>query len=316
MPGFDVVVVGSFMQDLVARVPHWPRPGETVLASEFGLFQGGKGGNQAIAAARAGARVAMIGRLGADVFGDSCLRNLAAEGIADGGIVRDGEEGTGIAIPILNPLGENMIIVAPRANMRLSVDDVQAAAGVIGAGRVLLLQMETPLAASLAAARLARAAGAAVVWNVAPAAPLPHNAFALCTVMVVNEGEAATLTGADTSSFEGCRAAARAFRERGAGSAIVTLGAGGVLWADAAGEGSLPAHTVKVVDSTGAGDAFCGALAAALARGEPLARVIASGNAAGALAVGKLGAAASLPRADEIAALLAETGMNESGRYT
>jgi ribokinase len=312
VPAFDVVVVGSFMTDLVARVPHWPRPGESVFATEFGIFRGGKGCNQAIAAARCGARVAMLGRLGADAYGDDFLTALAEEGIADAGIVRDAEEGTGLALPILDPSGENMIVVAPRANMRLRSEDVAATAGTLHGARVLLLQMEVPAEASLAAARIVRAGGGTVIWNVAPAVPPPAEAFALSDAIVVNEAEAAALCDIETHDLAGCAAAASAITARGCRTAIVTLGAAGVLYTSvlSASNGSvryLPGHPVPVVDTTGAGDAFCGALAAALARDQPLEVAIATGNAAGALAVGRIGAAPSLPRAAAIAALLRQS---------
>lgn len=303
MTAFDVAVVGSFMTDLVARVPHWPRPGESVFASEFGIFRGGKGCNQAIAAARAGAQVAMLGRLGADAYGDDFLAALAEEGIANAGIVRDAQVGTGIAVPILDPTGENMIVVAPRANMRLRPEDVTAAGEALRAARVLLLQMEVPVDASLTAARLVRMAGGIVVWNIAPAGELPEEAFTLSDLLVVNEAEAAALAGRGTDDLHGCVEAARVIAGRGP-IAIVTLGAGGVLYAADETVRRLPGHVVPVVDTTGAGDAFCGALAAALAAGEPVEAAIAVGNAAGAIAVGQLGAAPSLPREAAIAALL------------
>ncbi len=302
MDRFDVAVVGSFMTDLVARVPHWPRPGESVFASEFGIFRGGKGCNQAIAAARAGARVAMLGRLGADAYGDEFLAALAVEGIANAGIVRDAEEGTGIAVPILDPSGENMIVVAPRANMRLRPQDVEAAAEALRGSRVLLLQMEVPVDASLTAARIVREGGGTVIWNVAPAVPLPDAAMAQVDLIVVNEAEAAALSGCDTGDLGGCTAAARAIARR-VSTAIVTLGADGALYAAGEVVRRLPGHVVPVIDTTGAGDAFCGALAAALARGEPVEEGIAAANAAGALSVGRLGAAPSLPEARAIAAL-------------
>ncbi|HZQ34324.1 MAG TPA: ribokinase [Dehalococcoidia bacterium] len=302
MERFDVAVVGSFMTDLVARVPHWPRPGESVFASEFGIFRGGKGCNQAIAAARAGARVAMLGRLGGDAYGDDFLHALAEEGIADTGIVRDADAGTGIAVPILDPSGENMIVVAPRANMRLQPEDIAAAGETLRGARVLLLQMEVPIDASLAAAQIVRGASGSVIWNVAPAAMLPDAAFALVDAIVVNEAEAAALADCDTASLDGCARAARVIAARGS-TAIVTLGAGGVLYAAGDSVRHLPGHVVPVVDTTGAGDAFCGALAAALARGDSLEEAIAMGNAAGALAVGGMGAARSLPNGAAIAAL-------------
>lgn len=307
MQRFDVAVVGSFMTDLVARVPHWPRPGESVFASEFGVYRGGKGCNQAIAAARGGARVAMLGRLGADAYGDEFLAALAAEGITDAGIVRDGEAGTGIAVPILDPSGENMIVVAPRANMRLGPEDVEAAGEALRGARVLLLQMEVPADASLAAARIVREAGGTVIWNVAPAVSLPEEAIGLIDAIVVNEAEAATLAGCDTTGLDGCATAALTIGRRGP-TTIVTLGAGGVLYAAAGAVRRLPGHAVPVVDTTGAGDAFCGALAAALSRGETIEEAIAVGNAAGALAVGHMGAAPSLPRAAAIGALRRRAG--------
>ncbi len=307
MAASDVAVVGSFMMDLVTRVPHWPRPGESVFATEFGVFRGGKGCNQAVAAARCGARTAMLGRLGADAYGDEFLAALAEEGIADAGIVRDTQAGTGIALPILDPSGENMIVVAPRANMRLRPEDVEAAAETLRAARVLLLQMEVPVDASLAAARIVHAAGGMVVWNVAPAVALPNEALALCDAIVVNEAEAAALSGIETNSIGGCAEAARSIAARCRGAAIVTLGEAGVLFASETIVRRLCGHAVRVVDTTGAGDAFCGALAAVLAHGAAIDVAITAGNAAGSLAVGRNGAAPSLPRSGEIARVLRDS---------
>ncbi len=262
-----VVVLGSFMMDLVVRAPRRPVPGETVVGTGFDQFLGGKGCNQAVAAARTGASAAMVGRVGDDEYGRRFLALLAREGIDAAHVIVDVAEGTGVATPLVEPSGENSIVIVPRANHHVLADDVAHAGACIDAARVLLLQLELPLEAAAAAAARARAAGVTVVLNPAPAVGDLFPLEGLVDVLVPNEVEAATLTGIEDDPL----AAAKALRDRFGGAVVVTLGVQGALVLPADGAHELvPAHAVDVVDTVGAGDAFCGSLGARLAAGDDL----------------------------------------------
>ena len=281
----EVCVVGSLNVDVVVRAPRRPDSGETLEGTSYETFLGGKGFNQAVAAARSGATTAMVGKVGNDEFGSQLRRALADDGIEAGAVSVDATAGTGVAAILVDAAGENSIVVVPRANGAMTVADVTAASDAIGAARVVLLQLELPLPVVLAAARLGHEAGAAVVLNPAPApdrAALDGFAGVL-DVIVPNEGEAARL-GTDLP----------------ARSVVVTRGARGVT----VGPVVIEAHVTNCVDTVGAGDAFCGAMAAALARGADLVEAARYGNAAGAVAVTKPGASPSMPFRQEIEALL------------
>lgn len=299
-----VCVAGSLMVDIVMRAPRRPLPGETIFADGCGVFLGGKGFNQAVAARRMGADVAMIGRLGDDEFASRFRAALASEGI-DGSAVRaDVRAGTGIALPLVEPDGSNSIIVAPRANMQVSPDDIAAAAPIIRAADVLTLQLEIPPEASETAARIARASGGRVLLNPAPARPLPPSLLRAADILTPNEVEAAHLAGIPITDVESAFAAAERLRDQGPEAVVITLGAMGAV---AVGPGlriHLPAHPVAVVDSTAAGDAFTGALGCLLAEGADLPTALSWANAAGARAVARLGAEPSLPRRDDVSRLL------------
>ena len=297
-----VLVVGSLMMDLVFRVPRRPRPGETVFGSEFATYLGGKGFNQAVAARRLGAEVRMIGTIGDDDFGHRLRAALVREGIGVGGICTDAEAGTGVAAPLIEESGENSIVSVPRANMRLTAADVEAA--TFAETDVVLLQMEVPPETSLAAAQRARAEGARVLLNTAPAGDLPAALHTAADIVVANENEAALLTGLTVQTVEQAFAAAERLRRTTGQTAIITLGGQGAV---AVGEGlreHQPAHTVAVRDTTGAGDAYCGALAVRLAETGDLREALVWANAAGALAVTVLGAEPSLPSRHALVALL------------
>ncbi len=300
-----IVIVGSFVTDLVFRAPRRPNRGESLIGLEFGLFTGGKGYNQAVAAARMGAQVSMVGRLGTDIFGDMFMRSLEKEGIDAKYVVRDSEIGTGVASPVVyESEGDNSIIIMPRANMRVSLADVDAAKDVIASADVLMLQLEIPVETSIHAAEIARANGAVVVFNPAPARPLPDVIYKLASVITPNEVEAGQLSGAATGDDAGARAAAKRLREMGVERVILTLGARGALMFGPEGETEAPAYKVKVVDPTAAGDAFCAGLAVAMARGASPVEAVKYANAAGALAVTVLGAEPSMPRAEQVEKLL------------
>ncbi|HEX2032935.1 MAG TPA: ribokinase [Chloroflexota bacterium] len=299
-----VAVAGSCNVDLVFGVPHRPGPGETLVGDGFHIFTGGKGANQAVAAARAGGEVVMIGRVGQDPFGGAVIEALQRERVDLTYLVRDAESGTGVAGIMVEPDGTNTIVVVPQANMRLSVADVERAEGALSRAQVLLLQLETPIEASLAAARIAKTAGATVILNPAPARELPGSLLALVDVLVPNETEAAYLSGLSVATEDEATHAALALRAAGVDSVLLTLGERGALLAGPSGVLAVPAHRVSALDTTAAGDAFCGALAVALAEGSPLPEAARFASAAGALATTVLGATPSLPARHEIERLL------------
>jgi len=299
-----VVVVGSLVMDIVVRLSRRPVAGETVVGKDVGLYLGGKGFNQAVAARRAGAEVSMIGRLGRDPFGEPFFAALDREGIERSGVQVDDTAGTGVAIPMIDESGENSIVVVPRANLSLMPEQIAGSLEQLRSASVLLVQLESSPAASAAAARLAREAGALVLWNTAPIGEIPVELFSLAEIVIANELEATALTGRRVTDAASATAAAVAIRTRGAAVGIITLGERGLVAATGTGLIVLPAHSVEAVDTTGAGDAFCGALAAELARGASLEAALRFANAAGALAVTKLGAEPSLPRRAEVVALL------------
>ncbi len=302
-----VTVIASFMTDLVVRAPRRPLAGESLIGTDFGIFVGGKGNNQAIAAARCGAQVAAIGRVGDDVFAQPAFDMLAANGIDSAYVTRDPDAGTGTAMIVVDPSGQNSIIVTPRANLRLTPQHIEAARPAFAGAAIALAQLEVSIQTVLAAARLAREAGARFLFNPAPAPAeaLPDELLRLTSIIVPNEVEAAQLTGIPTDDQAGAERAAQALLERGPEEVILTLGARGALWVNRSHSELIPALPVQQVDATAAGDAFCGALAAALALGEPMAVAARWASAAGALAVTKMGASPSLPTRAEVERLLA-----------
>jgi ribokinase len=289
-----VVIVGSLNADLVVSVERLPRAGETVTGGTFARHGGGKGANQAVAAARAAAQVAIAGAVGADAFGDEALRELAAEGIDISAVARLEGAATGVAAIVVDASGENQIAVASGANAALTADAVEAALGrllerpALPPG-VVLLGHEVPEPAVVAGIRAARGAGWTVVLNPAPARPLPAGVEGV--ILTPNADEARALAGEDH-----VEAAARTLRARTGAPVLVTLGSQGALL-----EGErLPAPTVEVVDTTGAGDTVNGALAAELAAGRPLHEAAAFAIAAAALSTRAAGARAGMPRRDEV----------------
>jgi len=282
-----------------------PIPGETLIGHDFHVIPGGKGANQAVAAARLGARVSMIGRVGDDDFGRAQRRNLAQEGIDVTHVSVDPEEATGIALITLDATGQNSIILAPGANMRLTVAHVEAAAQTIADAEILICQLESPLEVVTRAIELARAQGVRVILNPAPARPLDAALLRLVNYLIPNESETTLLTGIQVTDLPSAEAAAASLRERGVSTVILTLGEQGALLADAGGIVHVTGYSVKVVDTTAAGDAFVGGFALALAEGQPLPEAVRFANAAGALAVTRLGAQPSLPTRREIEQFLA-----------
>ncbi len=295
--GPGIVVFGSLNMDLMVRVERAPRGGETLRGLGFLANPGGKGANQAVACARQGARVAMVGCVGADGFGDALRTALAAEGI-DVGQVLAAADSTGIAVVMVDASGENRITLVPGANDLLTAaPEVLAPVGV---GQYLLLQCEVPMPAVVQAAQRARAQGATVVLNPAPVCVLPDALWSLVDILVTNEIEAAALADQPIADPAGAARAATALRRRGPRIAIVTLGSQGVVLADASGCRHFAAIAVQPVDTTAAGDTFIGALCAALVVGNTLDAAVVRGIQAATLCVLRPGAQASIPRADEL----------------
>jgi ribokinase len=297
-----VIVVGSSNTDMIVRAERLPLPGETVLGGDFVTAAGGKGANQAVAAARVGAQVTFVARVGGDMFGQQALENFRREGLDLTYLVQDPDAPSGVALIVVGPGGKNIIAVAPGANSRLSPADVAAAQPAHNQARVLLLQLEIPLATVRAAAEAGRAAGLTVMLNPAPAQPLPDDLLRIVDWLTPNESEAALLAGTPEPE-----AAAAALLERGVGGVIVTLGEAGALVAPAHGPMQrVPGFQVEAMDTTGAGDAFVGGLAAALARGEALEVAVRYAHAVAAISVTRVGAQPSLPSGEEVERFLAE----------
>ena len=300
-----IVVIGSLNMDLVTNTADIPAPGETVIGGDLATVPGGKGANQAVAAARAGAQVSMVGHVGNDVFAQRLLDGLDADGIDRANVTRV-DTASGVALIVVDAAGQNSIVVAPGANGRVTPADIAAAESTIAAADVMLLQLEIPVESVEAAAALGQAHGVTVILNPAPAQPLSAELLANVDLLIPNESETATLTGRPTGTVEEIRAAAGALRDQGVGTVIVTMGGRGALRADATGLRRYHPFAVEtVVDTTAAGDAFVGGLAAALARGDAPADAIVWGSAAGALAVTKAGAQPSLPRRDALEEMVA-----------
>ena len=289
-----VVVVGSANTDMVARVARLPLPGETVLGGDFATAPGGKGANQAVAAARLGAVVTLIACVGLDSLGDAAVLGFEAEGIDTQYVVRDPEAPTGVALITVDAAtGENSIVVASGANAKLSVGLIQMASGAIRDADVVICQLESPLATVQAALQLARDAGKTTILNPAPAQVLPDALLALVSVLTPNETEAALMAG-DAAVTPAQMA--NALRERGAASVVVTLGAKGALVVTEKQETLIQSFAPKeTVDTTAAGDCFTGALAVALGEGKTLGYAVEFANAAASLSVEKAGAQPSLP---------------------
>jgi ribokinase len=302
-----ICVVGSSNLDLIFRTPRLPRPGETLAGHDFRLDFGGKGANQAVMAARLGARVAMVSRVGRDVFGEQTLANYRREDIDTAHVSLDDARPTGVASIVVDDAARNCILVVPGANLGLSPEHVRQAAAAIRAATVLLCQLEVPLESVLEAFRLARAAGVRTVLNPAPAAALPDELLRLADVCVPNEPELEALTGQPAVTLEQAEDAVRSLARRGPGALVVTLGERGALVLERDAAEHVPAVPVQAVDPTGAGDAFIGALGVSLAAGLPLWDAVRRANAVAALSVTRLGAQASFPSLAEVEQFLAST---------
>jgi len=301
-----IVVVGSLNTDMVVCTPQLPRAGETVLGSDFRQVAGGKGANQAVAAARAGAAVAMVGCVGDDQHGREAVEGLRREGVDVSQIHRLGEAPSGVALIVVDAGGQNCIAVAPGANACVTPAMVRRAEPLLAAAEVVLVQLEVPLDAVMETATIASSHGARVILDPAPAQPLPDALWRHLALITPNVTEAAALTGREIRDQGDARAVAGVLLERGVESAIVTLGADGVLVVTPQAQIVIGGLAVEAVDTTAAGDTFAGALAARLAEGADLVDASRFANAAAAVAVTRRGAQPSVPTRDEITRMLVE----------
>jgi len=305
-----IVVLGSINIDLVAKVPRFPLPGETVSGTDFFTSAGGKGANQAVAAARLGLSTHLVGRVGADAFGQQLLHGLKENQVQCDRISIDDSTHSGVAVISVDAEGENQIAVIPGANGRINGDDVQRLQDLLPQARALLLQLEIPMPAVISAARSAKEAGVPVILDPAPAPnDIPPELYPLIDIITPNELEASQLTNLSVDSPQTAAAAAEVLLERGAKQAIVTLGAKGVFCATGKETFAIPAFDVPVVDTVGAGDAFNGGLAAALAADLSLGQAAIWGAAAAALAVSGAGGMPAMPDRPTFEAFLQQQGI-------
>ena len=301
-----IVVVGSSNTDMIIQMPRIPRPGETILGGRFSMAAGGKGANQAVAAARAGGAVTFIARVGDDMFGRKAVEGFVADGIDVDHVIRDSQAPSGVALIFVADDGENSIGVASGANARLSPADVETARDAIASADVLVMQLETPLETVRAAAKIAADRRVRVILNPAPAQPLDDDLLGRVSILTPNETEAELLTGIRVDDEATAGKAARALLAKGVQTVLVTLGARGAFLATPEGGLPVPGFKVEPVDTTAAGDVFNGALAVALSEGRSLKESVRFANAAAALSVTKLGAQPSAPSRKEIDAFLAK----------
>ncbi|MHB9030318.1 MAG: ribokinase [Candidatus Latescibacterota bacterium] len=301
-----IVVLGSSNTDMIVKIDRIPKPGETVIGGEFSTAPGGKGANQAVAAARAGGEVVFIGRVGNDDLGQAAIEGYVRDGINVDHVLRDTGASSGVALIFVDKKGENSIAVASGANARVSPGDVRKAEDVIASAGMLLMQLEIPLDAVHAAAEIAFDRGAPVILNPAPAQPLDDDLLRKISILTPNESETEILTGMKVEDETGAAKAAEALRAKGVEAVIVTLGSRGAYVSSEEFTGNVPCFRVECVDTTAAGDVFNGALTVALSEGRKIRDAVRFACAAAGISVTRMGAQPSAPKREEIEAFLRE----------
>lgn len=294
-----ILVIGSSNTDMTVKTKELPRPGETVLGGVFTMGAGGKGANQAVAAQRLGGNVKFICKVGRDIFGDNSIAQYNKEGLDTSGILRS-DQPSGVALISVDQHAENCIVVASGANGDLTETDIASCEKDLKECAILLLQLETPIPSVLKAAKIAHGAGAVVVLNPAPACPLPEEIFKYTDLFIPNETELSTFSGITVTDVASAEKAAAAMQAKGVGKLIVTMGSKGALICEGGPGVFVPARKVKAVDTTAAGDTFCGALCVAVSEGKSLKEAAEFACAASALTVQKMGAQNSIPYRKEI----------------
>ncbi len=295
-----IIVIGSSNTDMVVKTNKFPVPGETILGGEFFMFSGGKGANQAVAAARMGSEVTLICKTGNDIFGQRAIEEFKKEGIITRYIGTDFEKASGTALILVDEKGENEIVVAPGANETLTEPDIEAASNAIENAELVLLQLEIPVASVLYAAKKGFELGKKVILNPAPAQQLPEALFAYLYLITPNETEAEILTGIKVTDRKTAAAAAEKFLNMGVQNAIITMGAEGAFFKNKDFEMLIPAPKVNAVDTTAAGDVFNGVLAAGITSGKDWQVAISTACKAASISVTRMGAQASMPYLHEV----------------
>ncbi len=298
----NITVIGSSNTDMVVMTSHFPAPGETILGGEFFMNAGGKGANQAVAAARLGGNVSFIGKVGDDIFGEQARANIKKEGINVSALTTDADTPSGVAQIIVDEKGENSIVVAPGANLKLAPADIDRAESQLTNANIVLMQLEIPVDAIIHAAKKSKDSGAKVILNPAPAAELPDELFENLYAITPNESETELLTGIKVTDETTALTASKTFREKGVEIVVITMGAQGAFVYSDDFQGMVPGIEVQAVDTTAAGDCFNGALAVALSEGMKIEEAIRFANKAASIAVTRRGAQASMPSRAEVGA--------------
>ncbi len=299
-----ILVIGSFMTDLVVQTPKVPVESETIIGSTFNRFTGGKGANQAVAAARLGGDVTMIGKLGEDDFGREHIDALKAENVNHQSVIYDSQSNTGVGNIVIDQNGNNRIVVIPGANLRLTEKDIASFENVIIDSDIVVLQLEIPMETVYKSIELAHKHGKTIILNPAPAQPIKSIYIDKVDYFIPNETEASLLTNIEVSSLETAEKAAETLLMQGYKNVIITLGSKGVLFKNSSEMKCVKAHTVKAVDTTAAGDSFIGSFAYGLSNEMSVEQSLNLAVAASALTVTKLGAQPSLPKIDDVNELL------------
>ena len=302
----SVIIFGSINMDLVVRAPHFPQPGESEIGSTFFTAPGGKGSNQAVACAKLGVPTKMIGRIGNDVFADYLVHSLQVNGVDTSCISSDPSQPSGTALITLNDEGENAIVYVPGANSRVGNEELSHLEKEITKAKLLLLQLEIPMSVTLEAARIARQHNVPILLDPAPAQPIPSELYRMIEIITPNETEAAYLAGFPIHDIHDAEQAVDLFHNRGCHQVIIKMGGKGAFYSNGERQVFLPAYQVQAIDTVAAGDAFNGALAAALYQDIPLQEALNWGMAAGALSATKTGAQPSLPTLAELRKFLVE----------
>ena len=295
-----IVVVGSCNTDMVINMERLPLPGETLLGGKFFMNAGGKGANQAVAAARLGGKVDFVAKVGNDPFGIRSIDQYKAEGIGTKHVVVDKEHPSGVALILVDAHGENSIAVASGANAHLLPEDIDQAKGTIEDCDILLMQLETPMETIEHAAQMAKRAGGKVILNPAPAHSLPESLLANLYMLIANETEAEYISGTRITDMDSVARAADIICHRGVENVVITLGSKGAFIKERDTYHQVPALKVKAVDATAAGDTFCGAVCVALAEGRGITEAVTFANRAAAVTVTRMGAQSSLPYRREV----------------
>ena len=295
-----IIIVGSSNTDMVIKAERFPQPGQTILGGEFFLFPGGKGANQAVAAARLGGKVIFIAKVGNDMFGEQALQQFKTEGIVTDYIAKDPDHPSGVALITVDNKGENTIVVAQGSNGALSPGDIKSAEREFEKADIVLTQLETPLPTILHVAKLTGKFQKKMILNPAPAMSLPDDLFPYLYLITPNETETEILTGVKVKDKQSLAQAADKLKQKGVANVIITLGSEGAFLSDQAGEKHIPTRKVKAIDSTAAGDVFNGAIAVALSENGTLSDAVEFANHAAAISVTKMGAQSSAPYRREL----------------